>query len=77
MSIFGGSNTSFGTTSNFGNLTTQTNYNPMKDIEVVSPPDDSVSSLAFSPSILPTTFLIAGSWDNNVSPMGRMNYRTT
>jgi mRNA export factor len=43
-----------------------TNYNPMKDFEVVSPPDDSVSCLAFSPGTIPQNFLIAGSWDNNV-----------
>lgn len=46
--------------------TTVTNTNPMKDYEVVQPPDDSISSLAFSPSTLPQNFLIAGSWDNNV-----------
>lgn len=40
--------------------------NPMKDFEVTQPPDDSVSSLAFSPATLPQNFLIAGSWDNNV-----------
>ena len=43
-----------------------TNYNPMKDFEVMSPPDDSVSCLAFSPGTIPQNFLIAGSWDNNV-----------
>lgn len=57
----------FGGTSLFGGSTaTTTNHNPMKDIEVPSPPDDSVSVLAFSPGTLPTTFLAAGSWDNNV-----------
>ena len=66
MSLFGG-NTSFGGGGNVFGGATQTNYNPMKDIEVTSPPDDSVSSLAFSPGTLPSTFLIAGSWDNNVS----------
>ena len=40
--------------------------NPMKDFEVVSPPDDTVSCLAFSPASIPQNFLIAGSWDNNV-----------
>ncbi|XP_040567735.1 protein Rae1 [Lepeophtheirus salmonis] len=40
--------------------------NPMKDVEVVNPPDDSVSSLCFSPPSLQQNFLIAGSWDNNV-----------
>jgi len=41
--------------------------NPMKDAEVTNPPDDSVSCLRFSPPSIPnTSFLIAGSWDNNV-----------
>lgn len=48
-----------------GNTTTSSS-NPMKDFEVVSPPDDSVSSLAFSPATLPQNFLVAGSWDYNV-----------
>jgi hypothetical protein len=39
----------------------------MKDFEVTSPPDDSISSLAFSPTTVQQNFLIAGSWDNNVS----------
>ena len=70
MSIFGGggggatSGSTFGTTAVFGNA--QANMNPMKDVEVSSAPDDSVSSMAFSPGVLPSTFLIAGSWDNNV-----------
>ncbi|XP_018334109.2 mRNA export factor isoform X2 [Agrilus planipennis] len=38
----------------------------MKDFEVTSPPDDSISSLAFSPATIHQNFLIAGSWDNNV-----------
>ncbi len=41
-------------------------FNPMKDFEVVSPPDDSVSCMAFSPGTIPQNYLIAGSWDNNV-----------
>lgn len=40
--------------------------NPMKDFEVVSPPDDSISCLAFSPAAIPQNFLIAGSWDNSL-----------
>ena len=64
MSIFGGGS-SFGNTSVFG-AGGSTNHNPMKDIEVTSPPDDSVSAIAFSPGVLPSTFLVAGSWDNNV-----------
>jgi len=51
----------------FGAQSTSTSTNPMKDFEVMSPPDDSVSSLAFSPSSLAQNFLIAGSWDSNVS----------
>ena len=51
----------------FGGTVTPSTANPMKDFEVVSPPDDSVSSLAFSPAALPQNFLVAGSWDNNVS----------
>jgi len=35
-----------------------------KDIEVVNPPPDSISCLAFSPV---ADFLAVGSWDNNVS----------
>lgn len=56
------------TTANFGSTVTSTSANPMKDYEVTSPPDDSVSSLAFSPPTVLQNFLIAGSWDNNVSP---------
>ena len=73
-----GSSTAFGQqqTSAFGQQTQATAglaapnavvANPMKDIEVVSAPDDSVSCLRFSPpAINNTNFLIAGSWDNNV-----------
>ena len=43
-----------------------TTANPNKDFEVTSPPDDSVSCMAFSPATTPSVFLIAGSWDNNV-----------
>lgn len=39
----------------------------LQDIEVTSPPDDSISCLAFSPPTLPGNFLIAGSWANDVS----------
>lgn len=48
-------------------LTTPSTANPMKDFEVTSAPDDSISALAFSPATLPQNFLVAGSWDNNVS----------
>ena len=56
-----------GTSPSFGATSTPSSANPMKDFEVTSPPDDSVSSLAFSPATIPQNFLIAGSWDNNVS----------
>lgn len=39
-------------------------HNPMKDIEVQNPPDDSISKVAFSPN---ANYFIASSWDNNVS----------
>jgi mRNA export factor len=59
---FGGGGTSF-----LGsNVTAPSNHNPMKSFEVVSPPDDSVSCLKFSPGTLQQNFLIAGSWDNHV-----------
>lgn len=60
-----------GASSSFGATNTPSSANPMKDFEVTSPPDDSVSSLAFSPATIPQNFLIAGSWDNNVS---QLNY---
>lgn len=40
--------------------------NPMKDIEVTAPPDDTVSAMEFSPAALPQNFLLAGSWDSSV-----------
>ncbi|VVC90244.1 unnamed protein product [Leptidea sinapis] len=40
--------------------------NPNKDLEVVSPPEDTVSALKFSPPAIPQTFLAAGSWDSQV-----------
>ncbi|CAH0403276.1 unnamed protein product [Chilo suppressalis] len=49
----------------FNQLGSTTN-NPNKDMEVTSPPDDTVSSLEFSPPSVPQTFLIAGSWDCKV-----------
>ncbi|XP_030839228.1 mRNA export factor isoform X1 [Strongylocentrotus purpuratus] len=63
-----GTSTAFGASSSgvFGQTNTSGTHNPMKDIEVTSPPDDSISSLRFSPASIPNTFLIAGSWDNNV-----------
>lgn len=55
-----------GSTSFSGGSTTTT-VNPMKDFEVASPPEDSVSALAFSPVTIPSNLLVAGSWDNCVS----------
>ena len=66
QSTFGGGGTTGGNTL-FGGTQTQANYNPMKDLEINSPPDDSISSLEFSPATVQATFLVAGSWDNNVS----------
>lgn len=62
-----GSTGGFGTSTGVFGATTAATTNPMKDFEVASPPDDSISSLAFSPACLPQNFLIAGSWDNQVS----------
>lgn len=63
--MFGTNPSGFGTTNTtmFGSTTGVGNHNPMKDFEVVYPPDDSISSLAFSPQ---QNFLIAASWDNQV-----------
>lgn len=46
--------------------TPQVQTNPMKDIEVSSPPDDTVSALEFSPMAITQNFLLAGSWDSSV-----------
>lgn len=68
--IFGGSSSSlFGNSPSMSSLPSTSGllqHNPMKDTEVVSPPDDSISSLAFSPGTLQQNYLIAGSWDNQV-----------
>ncbi|XP_061113718.1 uncharacterized protein LOC133138737 isoform X1 [Conger conger] len=66
MSLFGASS-GFGAggSSVFGSATTDS-HNPMKDVEVTSPPDDSISCLAFSPPAMPGNFLIGGSWANDV-----------
>lgn len=77
-SLFGGgtgasSGTSgFGSSSVFGQSTNSlisnsNNQAQAKDVEVVSPPDDTISSLSFSPATLPQNYLIAGSWDNKIS----------
>ncbi len=38
-------------------------HNPNKDIELLQPPTDGISSLAFSPK---ANYLVAGSWDHQV-----------
>ena len=52
----------------FGNIvgsgtTAAGNYNPNKDVELSQPPQDSISSLHFSPV---ANYLVATSWDNQV-----------
>ncbi|KAM1075159.1 hypothetical protein ACFX19_020285 [Malus domestica] len=42
------------------------NQNPNKSFEVTHPPNDSISSLSFSPK---SNILVATSWDNQVSGM--------
>lgn len=54
-------------TSTFSSSTTSATVNPMKDFEVISPPEDSISALGFSPASIPSNLLVAGSWDNCVS----------
>ncbi|XP_006811104.1 LOW QUALITY PROTEIN: mRNA export factor-like [Saccoglossus kowalevskii] len=66
MSLFGNTGGGFGTSSSVFGQTASADHNPMKDIEVASPPDDSISCLEFSPMSIPSTFLIAGSWANDV-----------
>ncbi len=74
----GGGATTFGAQPQFGvtpqNITlnsslnaSQTQNQPQaRDFEILSPPDDSVSCLQFSPPTIQQIFLVAGSWDNNV-----------
>lgn len=50
----------------FGTQPQVQTMNPMKDIEVTSPPDDTVSAMEFSPIALQQNFLLAGSWDSSV-----------
>ena len=42
-------------------------HNPMKDFEVQQPPDDSISKIVFSSAVQTSNYLVASSWDNNVS----------
>ncbi|XP_026281590.1 protein Rae1 [Frankliniella occidentalis] len=58
--------TALGANTSFGATRTQAATNVVKDFEVVSPPEDSISSLEFSPAALQQNFLVAGSWDNYV-----------
>lgn len=53
------------TSSTFGNVQAAP-VNPMKDFEVASPPDDTVSAMEFSPATISQNYLVAGSWDNSV-----------
>eukprot|EP00884_Botryococcus_braunii_P010599 jgi/Botrbrau1/19540/Bobra.0035s0034.2 len=56
--------TSFGSFSAVGPTAGQgPPYNPNKDIEVNSPPNDSISSITWSPV---ANFMVASSWDNQV-----------
>ncbi len=68
--MFGTTNTTmFSTNNSMNTLLPQSQslpHNPMKDWEVMSPPDDSISSLALSPPTLQQNYLIAGSWDNQI-----------
>lgn len=50
----------------FGQAQPQVQHNPMKDFEVTSPPDDTVSAMEFTPATIPQNFLLAGSWDSSV-----------
>lgn len=61
-----GLNTGLNTSSTFGNVATPASINPMKDFEVASPPDDTVSAMEFSPATISQNYLVAGSWDNSV-----------
>lgn len=64
-SIFGQqpSSSAFGAVQTTG---VQQLHNPNKDVEVSSPPEDSISGLAFSPASLQQNFLVSGSWDNQI-----------
>lgn len=55
-----------GTPTAFGAPAQNVAVNPMKDFEVASPPEDTVSAMEFSPASLQQNFLIAGSWDSSV-----------
>jgi len=69
-----------GTSPNVVRITpTSNDHNPMKDYEVIFPPDDTISCMEFSPpSITNNNFLIAGSWDNHVRcwEIGKAGYES-
>lgn len=55
------------TSATFGNVPINAApINPMKDFEVASPPDDTVSAMEFSPATISQNYLVAGSWDSSV-----------
>lgn len=62
--MFGAS--TLGGASAFGSPAVAAATNPMKDFEVASPPEDTVSAMEFSPASLQQNFLIAGGWDSSV-----------
>lgn len=64
QTMFGSSG--LNTSSSFGNVATTAPINPMKDFEVASPPDDTVSAMEFSPATISQNYLVAGSWDSSV-----------
>ncbi|EJW87768.1 nucleoporin-17 [Wuchereria bancrofti] len=64
--MFGTSN-AFGSRPNsiFSSSTANTSQNPLNDIEVPSPPDDTVEALKFNPQIAgQPVLLVSGSWDS-------------
>ena len=73
MSLFGAANNAFGIGGNQGGfggapvgqtMNTAGQQPQEKDIEVASPPTDSISALSFSPQ---AELLAVSSWDNAVS----------
>ncbi|OSX78836.1 hypothetical protein BU14_0098s0062 [Porphyra umbilicalis] len=62
----------------FGTAAPGPPHNPNNDVLVSEPPNDGISSLAFSPTALaPKNFLIAGTWDNEVRCYEISNTGTT
>ncbi|CAF2112087.1 unnamed protein product [Rotaria magnacalcarata] len=50
----------------FGLSTITTTTPVQRDVEVVQPPEDSISCMKFSPASIPQTYLIATSWANDI-----------